>query len=58
MVAALLVTVATCSAQNPAPVPPGTVVERDLVYAQAGEKKLVLDLYRPEKRPQNLPVIV
>jgi acetyl esterase/lipase len=34
------------------------VVERDLVYAQAGEKKLVLDLYRPEKSPQNLPVIV
>ena len=55
---ALLVTAAAGSAQNPAPVPPGAVVERDLVYAQAGEKKLVLDLYRPEKNPPNLPVIV
>ena len=58
LVAALLVTAAACFAQNPAPVPPGTVVERDLVYAQADEKKLVLDLYRPEKSPQNLPVVV
>jgi len=58
LIAALLATAATCSAQNPAPVPPGAVVERDLVYAQAGEKKLVLDLYLPEKRPPNLPVVV
>jgi hypothetical protein len=36
LVAALVVTAAMCSAQNLAPVPPETVVERDLVYAQAG----------------------
>lgn len=39
-------------------VPPGAVVHRDLQYAQAGEKKLLLDLYLPEKPDGPLPVIV
>jgi len=38
--------------------PAGTKVERDIVYAQAGSRKLLLDLYVPSKRSASLPVIV
>ncbi|MSU23062.1 MAG: alpha/beta hydrolase [Opitutus sp.] len=58
LVVALLVTVATCAAQTSPRVPAGTVVERDLVFARAGEQNLVLDLYLPEKRPASLPVVL
>ncbi len=42
----------------PAKVPEGVRVERDLEYAKVGEKKLLLDLYLPEKADGPLPVIV
>lgn len=42
----------------PVPAPPGVKVERDLVYARAGDKDLLLDLYRPEGEARNLPVVV
>ncbi len=46
-------------AQPPAPkVPEGAKVVRDLAYAWVGEKKLLLDLYLPEKAESPLPVIV
>lgn len=46
-------------AQPPAPnVPEGAKVVRDLEYARVGEKKLLLDLYLPEKAESPLPVIV
>lgn len=44
--------------QNRAVVPDGVKVERDLVYAKVGDKKLLLDLYLPEKANGPLPVIV
>jgi acetyl esterase/lipase len=38
---------------------PGDVkVERDIVYAQVGDRKLLLDLYVPPQRTAPLPVIV
>jgi acetyl esterase/lipase len=47
------------AAQPPkAKVPKGAKVVRDLVYAQVGAKKLLLDLYLPEKADGPLPVIV
>ena len=46
------------AAAAPAGPPPGTTVERNLVFTQAGTKDLALDLYRPEKRSGNLPVLV
>jgi acetyl esterase/lipase len=58
LAAALFAATATCLAQTPAPPPAGTAVERDLVFARVGEKNLVLDLYRPENRSGNLPVVV
>ena len=39
-------------------VPEGTRVERDIVYARVGSRKLLLDLYVPPKRSAPLPVIV
>ncbi len=45
-------------AQPSAKVPEGVKVERDLEYAKAGDKKLLLDLYLPEKADGPLPVIV
>jgi acetyl esterase/lipase len=39
-------------------VPAGTKVERDIVYARVGDRKLLLDLYLPPKGPARLPVIV
>lgn len=44
--------------KGPAKAPQGVRVERDLEYARAGEKKLLLDLYLPEKAAGPLPVIV
>lgn len=39
-------------------VPPGARLLADLEYARAGDKKLLLDLYLPEKPAGKLPVIV
>jgi acetyl esterase/lipase len=41
-----------------APAPPGVKVERDLVFASYGEKKLKLHLYRPENSSGSVPVVV
>ncbi len=38
--------------------PPGVEVVRDLAYAQAGGRRLLLDLYLPVTRPKPWPVIV
>src|SRR5580692_10994794 len=40
------------------PVPAGTKVERDLVFARIGSKELTLDLYRPEIQTGKIPVVV
>jgi acetyl esterase/lipase len=46
-------------AQKPAPkVPEGVKALRDLEYAKVGDKKLLLDLYMPEKADGPLPLIV
>jgi acetyl esterase/lipase len=39
-------------------VPPGTRVDRDLVFVTRGTQALVLDLYRPERADGPLPVVV
>jgi len=39
-------------------VPAGTKVERNIVYARVGDRKLLLDLYLPPKGSAQLPVIV
>ena len=39
-------------------VPAGTNVERDIVYARVGDRKLLLDLYLPPKGSAPLPVIL
>src|SRR6478672_2957714 len=39
-------------------VPPGVKAVRDLEYARVGEKKLLLDLYVPEKADGPLPLII
>lgn len=44
--------------QKPAAVPEGVKVVRDLEYAKVGDKKLLLDLYLPEKADGPFPVIV
>src|SRR5262245_55334344 len=41
-----------------APIPPGTKVERDLVFAKFGQQELALDLYRPEAQTGTVPVVV
>jgi acetyl esterase/lipase len=56
--AALFAAAATSLAQTPVPPLAGTVIERDQVFARVGEKTLVLDLYQPENRSGNLPVVV
>lgn len=38
--------------------PEGTKIERDIVYAQVGDTKLLLDLYVPPKSSGPLPVIL
>ncbi|HZP16601.1 MAG TPA: alpha/beta hydrolase [Terriglobales bacterium] len=40
------------------PPPPGTRVDRDLIFAKFGDKNLSLDLYRPAKQAGKLPVVV
>lgn len=45
------------SRQRQTPLPEGTVVHRDLVYAKIGERELPLDLYTP-KSDSRLPVIM
>lgn len=44
--------------RGPAPVPEGVKVERDIVYAQASGKDLLMDIYRPVKQSGALPVVV
>ncbi|HUV64344.1 MAG TPA: alpha/beta hydrolase fold domain-containing protein, partial [Sedimentisphaerales bacterium] len=44
------------TAQKPSP--DGTKVERDIVYAQIGDRKLLLDLYVPGKGKAPMPVVV
>jgi acetyl esterase/lipase len=44
--------------QQPPPVPEGVKAERDLEYAQVGEIRLLLDLFRPESAGQPLPLVV
>ena len=54
-------TSATEKPHDPAAAPraPNSVrLERDIEYARVGEKKLLLDLYQPEKATGPLPVIV
>jgi len=54
----------TCTAQSRnaggvmADIPPGTHLMRDIVYAQVGDRKLLLDLCLPVKRSTPLPVII
>jgi acetyl esterase/lipase len=47
-------------ARQPAstPLPPGVKVERNLVYAHAGGKNLLLDLYRPSRQEGAVPLVV
>ena len=43
----------------PRPSPPGVRVERDIVYAKAGDRELPLDIYLPEKAADKpLPLVV
>jgi acetyl esterase/lipase len=44
--------------RGPAPVPPGMKAVRDIVYARAGQRDLLLDIYLPEKGAAVLPVVV
>src|SRR5262245_28724799 len=44
-------------AKGPA-LPAGVNVHRDLEYARAGDKRLLLDLYLPEKGDRPLPLII
>ena len=52
MLAAMISTVSF--AQDPEPIPRDisdkVIVDRDLLYASYGDRKLLLDLYRPAKR--------
>ncbi len=43
---------------GPAPVPPGVKADRNLVYARAEGKDLLLDIYRPERQEGVLPLVV
>jgi len=58
LVCAALVFVHPQPQRGPASAPRGARVDRDLVYARAGEKNLLLDLYQPEKSEGLLPVVV
>jgi len=46
----------SCLAQTPSA--PAAQVERNLVFARAGGKNLKLDLYLPDNRPGNAPVVI
>jgi acetyl esterase/lipase len=37
--------------------PKGTIIERDIVYATNGERKMLLDVYRP-KSDKSLPLVI
>jgi len=43
---------------DPSPVPAGVKADRNLVYARAGDKDLLLDIYRPGKQVGRLPVVL
>jgi acetyl esterase/lipase len=58
LAAGLCAAAATSLAQTPVPALAGTVIERDQVFTRAGGKTLMLDLYRPENRSGELPVVV
>lgn len=46
-------------AQRPFNIPEGVKVERDIVYAQYGDRKVLLDLYLPKEKPDKpIPCIV
>jgi acetyl esterase/lipase len=40
------------------PIPPGVKVLKDLEYARIGDRRLLLDLYLPEKGERPLPLII
>ena len=44
--------------QKPSRLPAGIKLQRDVVYATVGDRKLVLDLYLPEKVSKPLPIVV
>ena len=44
--------------QKPTRLPEGIKLQRDVVYATVGERKLVLDLYLPQKKEKPLPLVV
>ena len=44
--------------QKPPRLPTGFKMQRDVVYATVGQRKLVLDLYLPEKVGKPLPIVV
>lgn len=44
--------------QKPSKLPEGVKLQRDVVYATVGDRKLVLDLYLPEKVSKPLPMVV
>jgi acetyl esterase/lipase len=48
----------TAGSAAPRPTDPDARVDRDLEFARAGERVLLLDLYRPQHAPSALPVIV
>jgi acetyl esterase/lipase len=58
LAAALFAAGATCLAQTSVSPLAGTAIECDQVFARVGAKTLVLDLYRPENRSGDLPVVV
>lgn len=37
--------------------PKGTIIQRDIVYATNGERKMLLDVYRP-KSDEPLPLVI
>lgn len=58
---AALISAALAWAQPPqglSPVPAGVRADRNMVYARAGDKELLIDLYRPEKQEGLLPVVL
>src|SRR5262249_33987158 len=56
--AALVIAQFTTGSLAQTPVPPGTKVERDLVFAKFGQQELALDLYHPEAQTGKVPVVV
>ncbi|MDE0737276.1 MAG: alpha/beta hydrolase fold domain-containing protein [Pirellulaceae bacterium] len=44
--------------RKPARLPDGFTIQRDVVYATVGRRKLVLDLYLPSKTDKPLPIVV